>query len=360
MAISRFVPLVVVLLLTATSVEAARKPKQPKQPSAESLIDQATAAVENGTADPARDLAPLLERLRTTADESEQDDLIDAIEELGEHDGYSPAAVKAYLRDAAPPVLLAVARSTAPGMVRCDALMVLRGLNVADSVLDEAVAIANADTSADQRAIKFRGELLANWKASGGRPVVEPNPSVSPAREKAALDFLRQNRRRVSADILALAALHGEAEVVAALLDAGIDVNVNLGGGDGPLDRAAGAGCVDDEAGTDRRLATIDILLQRGADIRRKDGRGNTILMGAVYCPPPVVDKLIAAGASIDAVNMQGFSALHMAFATGNWDIAELLVERGARLSKKAIDDLFFEKPTDPDKLALVKRATKK
>ena len=357
MSTLRSAPLVIVLLLAAMSVEAAKKPKQP---SAELLIDQATAAVENGTADPARDLAPLLERLRTTTDESEQDDLIDAIEDLGQDEGYSPAAVKAYLREAAPPVLLAVARSTAPGDVRCDALMVLRDLNVADSVLDEAVAIANADTSADQKAIRFRGELLANWKESGGRPVVEPNPSISPAQEKAALDFLRQHRRRVSVDVLSGAAMDGEADVVAALLDAGIDVNVNLGGGVGLLDRAAGMDCVDEDVGTDARLATIDVLLRRGADVRRKDSRGNTILIGAVYCPPPVVDKLIAAGASIDAVNMQGFSPLHMAFTTGNWDVAELLVERGARLSQQEIDKLFFEKPTDPDKLALVKRATKK
>jgi len=354
--IHRFAPFAVMLLLAA-SVEAARKPKLP---STESLIDQAEAAVENGTADPARDLAPLLERLRTTTDATEQDDLIGAIEDLGEHDGYTPAAVKAYLRENAPPVLLAIAKSQAPGRVRADALLVLRDLNVADSVLDEAIALANADTSADQRSIKFHGELLAQWKESGTRTVVSaaPNPSISPAKERSALAFLRQNSRRVSPDILGLAALRGEADVVAALLDAGIDVDTPLHGGDRALDRAVSSGCHDDEADLADRLATVDVLLQRGADARRKDSRGNSILMGAIYCPPPVVEKLIAAGASIDAVNAQGVAPLQMAFATGNWDVAELLVERGARLSKKAIDDLFFEKPTDPERLALIRRAT--
>jgi len=354
MPISRYVP--IALLLVATSLEAARKP--PKPPSAESMIDGVRPAVLNGTVEPARDLAPLLERLRTTSDESEQDDLIDAIEEFGESDAMVPAAVKAYLREAAPPVLLAVARSKAPGSVRCDALMVLRDLNVADSVLDEAVAIANADTSADQRAIKFRGELLANWKETrGGEP---PAPALSSSgKEQAALEVLRRRRERVSPYNLGQAAQHADTELVTALLDAGLDANVNVVMGLTPLDYAVGAGCIDDQD-VDAQLATLDVLIQRGADVKRKDGNGNTILMGALDCPVPVVEKLIAAGASVDAANVQSFTALHVAFAKGRWDVADLLVTHGARLTKKEIDKLFFEKPTDPDKLALIRRATKK
>ncbi len=346
--------LFLLLLLVATSLEAAKKP--PKPPSAEALIDRVKPAVMNGTADPARDLAPLLERLRTTSDESEQDDLIDAIKEFGAHEAAIPAAVKAYLREAAPPVLLAVARSKAPGGVRCDALMVLRDLNVADSVLDEAVALANADTSADQRAIKSRGESLANWKASRLPPVY--SAPGSPAKEQAALEFLRRRRDRASSYNLGQAARHADIEMVVALLDAGIDVDARLVGDETPLEYAASWGCIDTNVVA--LLATLDLLIQRGADVKRKDGNGNTILMGALDCPVPVVEKLIAAGASIDAANVQSFTALHMAFAKGRWDIAELLVSRGARLSKKAIDALFFEKPTDSDKLALLRRATAK
>ena len=58
--------------------------------------------------------------------------------------------------------------------------------------------------------------------------------------------------------------------------------------------------------------------------------------------------------------NAQGFRPLHLAFAEGKWDVAEFLVGRGARISKEAIDKLFFEKPTDPKKLALIRRATAK
>src|SRR5215467_8523305 len=72
--------LALVLLLAAPSVEAA---KPPKPPSFESLIDHAKAAVRDGTVDPARDLAPLLERLRTSTVEMEQSFLLSAIEDLG-------------------------------------------------------------------------------------------------------------------------------------------------------------------------------------------------------------------------------------------------------------------------------------
>jgi hypothetical protein len=338
----------------------AKRQKLPKPPSTESLIDQAKAAVRDGTADPARDLRPLLERLRTSSDESDQRDVIRAIEDLGEYDGANPAAVKEYLREAAPPVLLEVARSKASGLVRTNALMVLRDLNVSDAVLDEAVALTLADTSADQKAIQFRGRLLADWKETRRGVGASPAPATntSAAREQVALNLLRRRHERVSVYTLSQAAEHADAELVTALLDAGIDVNADLLGGMRALDFATSPGCIFESASLAARLATVDLLIQRGADATRKDTGDNTILMGAVECPPPVVEKLIAAGASVTATNTQGFSALAVAFARGRWDVAATLVAHGGRLSKQAIDKLFFEQPTDPDKLALIRRAT--
>lgn len=360
MSMIRCIALVPVLgLLAAPAVEAARPPKAPPPPSTESLIHQAKVAVRDGTAEPERDLAPMLERLRTTSVESDQRDLIYAIEELGRHDSANPASVKAYLREAAPPVLLAVARSKSDGLVRCNALMLLRTLNVKPEVLDEAIALAAADTSADKQAIQFRGRLLAGWKTNQPRNDEPPVSSATgtTAKEKAALDFLRRQHENVSSDNLGQAAMNADTEVVAALLDAGMDPNATLVAGMHPLSYAVGAGCAMERANLAARLATIDVLIQHGADVTLKDNGGATILVSAVNCPLPVIEKLLAAGAKVKD-SEDRFSPLEMAFANGRWDIATLLVAKGARLSKKSIDKLFFEKPTDPDKLALIRRAT--
>jgi len=233
---------------------------------------------------------------------------------------------------------------------------------VDDTVLDEAIAIANAETGPAQHEISFRGSLLANWKESRretGASSAAPNPGA-PAKEKAALEFLRKHHEPVSADSLGEASLHAETDLVVALLDAGVDVNATVTGGLTPLLEAAGFGCAGSKGTVDARLATIDALIQHGANVRWRDSLDNTIMMQAVLCPVPVVAKLVAAGAPIDVANSQGFRPLHMAFAQGKWDVAELLVGRGARISKEAIDKLFFEKPTDPKKLALIRRATAK
>jgi hypothetical protein len=342
---------VALVVLLATSAYAARKPKLPPlQP----LLDRAKAAVLGGTVDVQRDLAPLLERLAATQDAEEQDDLLDTIEELGGYDTILPADVKKYFREAAPPVLLNVIRSAAPGSVRTDALMLLRTLNVEVPVLDEAIAIANADTSADARAIKFRGTLLEDWKSN--RPA---NETATPsANEQAALEYLRARHTRISAYSLGIAAMEADTKLVAALLDAGVPVDAEQIAGT-PLGYATGTGCVSspDAAG---RLATVELLLARGANAKWTDGNNNTLVMFALDCPAPVVAKLLDAGASLETVNAMKYNALQMAFAKGQWEVAELLVSRGARLTKKQIDELFFEKPTDPDKVALLKRATKK
>src|SRR5262245_15140780 len=114
--------------------------------SASSLVSKARAAVERGDVDPARDLAPLVAALRTSRGGS-LDTLIDGIEELGAYDGPSPASVKAYLQQEAPPALIEVARGKADWTIRGDALMALRSLNASDELLDRAAAVAAGDTT---------------------------------------------------------------------------------------------------------------------------------------------------------------------------------------------------------------------
>lgn len=327
--------------------------------SASSLVQKAKAAVERGDVDPARDLAPLVAALRT-ARGGGLDTLIDGIEELGAYDGPSPASVKAYLQQEAPPALIEVARGKADWTIRGDALMALRSLNASDELLDRAAAVAAADTTKEARYIQSRGELLLDWKRSRPQPAAGTTQPVDPVRERKALAFLRSRGLRVSLDQLQTSAREGRADEVEALLDAGLSPN-QRGLVGSALDSAAGMGCALSEGGVDGRVATLRVLIARGADVKAKDTLGNHVLLtSALHCPLPVVRVLVEAGAPVNDVNQQGTGPLSTAFLGDRWDVVEYLIERGARLRKADVDAVFFEMPTDPKKVALIRRATGK
>ncbi|HET7746440.1 MAG TPA: ankyrin repeat domain-containing protein [Vicinamibacteria bacterium] len=342
---------IAVALVLAAPMDAAAA-------SAGSLIKRARAAIESGDVDPARDLGPLLAELPRSGGDARKD-LISAIEDMGRYDGPSPASVKAYLQQEAPPVLLAVVRGKGDWVVRSDALMVLRSLNASDAFLDEAIALANADTSREAGFFKSRAELLADWKRH--RPQPPSTGTVAPAdreREKKAIAHLRQRGLGVSQSQLDIAAREGDADTVEALLDAGL-LPDQRGLTGSALVSAAGLGCVTDPANAEGRIRTIRLLVGRGADVKAKDEVGNTVLLlASQHCPPTVVRELLDAGAPIDAANQQGMRPLSMAFIGNNWKVAELLVERGARLKKAEVDMVFFELPADSEKLAIIRRAT--
>lgn len=99
-----------------------------------------------------------------------------------------------------------------------------------------------------------------------------------------------------------------------------------------------------------------------GSDLRHVDEHGNTVLMRAVQvCPLPEIEKLVEAGAEASPrPNAQDFTPLGLALVSGKWDVAEYLVERGARLTTAQIDSIFFERPTDPGQVAILARAEQK
>src|SRR6185369_5687027 len=130
--------------------------------------------------------------------------------------------VKTWLRENAPRALLAVAKSNTDKSVREDALMVLRDLNVSDAEFDEAIAIADANPGEAAHSIRFRGELLKNWKESRGITELPVVATAITDKELAALALLKRSRMRPIPSSLGEAAEHGDAAVVEALLDTGI------------------------------------------------------------------------------------------------------------------------------------------
>lgn len=347
--------IVAAVLMACVSASAAAK----RAPSASDVVAQVQAQVEQGNIDPARDLAPLIDGLRAAKDERAQATYIDAIETLGDFRGSSPAAVKGWLVQNAPPVLLEIARSKAGWSVRGDALMALRSLDVPDAVLDEAIAIARAASGDGDGFIHSRGSLLQDWKEnrerSGGRPAAaQPR---DPQKEQSALQFLRTRGYGVSADDLGRALGSADVDVVRALIDAGIDVSAPGTAALTPLGMATMLACAR-QVPVERQLAVLDLLIASGADVKHRDAQGNTLLIAAVQsCPLAVFEKLVAAGAEANAANAQQFTPLKMAMVAGRWDIAEFLVGKGARMSAKEADQLFMEKPQDPAQAAILKRA---
>jgi hypothetical protein len=327
------------------------------------VVARAEASVKAGSPATQADLARLIDALHASRNAADQSKLIDAIASLGDAGGASPAAVKTYLRTTAPGALLEIARGPADWTVRGEAFTCLRTLDASDAVLDQAIAIALADSSAQQGFIRSRGEILRVWRQSrtGGvsdAGIVKPTDASA---EQRALELLRRRRMGVSYDALQQAIAEGDAGIVDALMDAGLSV----GGADAAranqiVINGLASACAEKLFAGDRLLQALDVLVRRGFGLRYADANGNTILMSAAQsCPAAVAARLIALGAEVDPVNRQNFTPLQMALAGGRWDTAEVLVDHGARLSKQQSEQLFFELPQDPAQRALVARATR-
>lgn len=333
---------------------------QARQRSVDGLIDHAKQSVQDGSVIPEQDLQPLLDALRTSHDDNEQTHLIDAIQKLGAADADSPAAVKTWMLVNAPAVLLDVAASEAFWTVRGNALMALRTLDASDADFERAIAIANTDTSEQKGFIRSRGELLRSWQhgrgsRSGTHAAVHPTDAT---KESQALAFLRAHRVKVSIGAMGTAASHGQAQVVQALIDAGVDVNASGVAGLSMIAYATQFACLEQDMDPMRQVEVIEVLVKHGLDLNAADRLGNTALISAVQsCPLPIIKKMLDAGAKPDPRNAQHFTPLKMALVSDHWDVATLLIDHGARITHEEADQLFFEPPQEPEKRAILARA---
>ena len=320
------------------------------------LFDQAKRAIASGKVDPARDLAPLVGVLRS-ASADDVSTAIDRIESLGAADGSSPAAVKHSLLEQSTPLLLKIGTTGNTPMLRGDALMALRNMGASRAVLDQAATIAEKDKDAF---VKSRGEILRNFMKSMPAEGAAAEVKSGGAGEAAAIAALKKKGLGVSADQLRRSSLEGNAADVQALLDAGVSANTGATLGETPLYYAVFSGCGARQGENDGLVSTVGILLKGGADVKRKDDNGNTILMSAAQmCGGKIVSALLAAGADKSVTNGSGITPLGMSFMMHKADAAEALVNAGARLTP-AQAQMVTAMVTDPKEKALLSRATGK
>jgi hypothetical protein len=322
------------------------------------MYDRAKRAIAAGNMVPERDLAPLIGVLRAPASTDDLRYAIEKIAMLGAAGGASPAAVKQYLLAQATPLLLKVCAEGPTAFARGDALIALRDMGASRAVLEQAATIAERDR---EDFVRSRGEILRNFMKSmpAGGAVVEVKSSGG-VREKTAIAALKKRGLGVSADQLRRSSLEGNATDVQALLDAGVNVNSGVGLSDSPLYFAVFSGCGAKKGETDGLVNTVTILVTAGADLKRNDDNGNTILTSAAQmCGPKIIGKLIAAGAEVNAASRSGITPLSMALLMHRPEAAEVLVASGARLNASQVE-MLSAAVSDPREQAILQRAAGK
>jgi len=330
--------------------------------SPKALVESAKFQIASGD-DAHYALDSLLASLAAANDEDVIHKLLSGVEELGDADGSSPQSVKQYLRAKAPPVLRQVFAKPIPWNRRSEALMLHRTLEASDDDLRQAIALALADDSPQKEFMKSRGELLQRWldqRTPERRAELSATP-VENAESRDARTAAGAQGIGVNVDALMNAARRGSVEKVRTLLDAGLDVNTKSSAWTSPLAAAATGNCIQPGADLAGNLAVMDLLLERGANPDAFDDRNNSILMSASQqCPAPIIRRLLDGGAQVNPINMQDFTPLEMALVLGKIDVAELLVERGARRDHKHLNRVFAESPSDPRIRAVLDKAAKK
>lgn len=348
----RIVVMILALLGLAVAAELGAQGSNPTE-----LYSRAQRAIAAGNVVPERDLAPLVNVLRGPTSAEDLSTAIDKIETLGDAHGSSPAAVRHYLLDQATPLLLKIAAEGPTNFVRGDAVTALREMGASRAVLEQAATIAEHDRDSY---VRSRGEILRNFIKSMPAEGAAAEVKSGGPREQQAVAALKARKLGVSADQLRRSALEGNAADVQSLLDAGVNVNSGSGLSDSALYFAVFSGCGAKQGETEGLVNTVNVLLAAGADVKRKDDNGNTILMSAAQmCGPRIVAALIAAGADTKVSNGSGMTPLAMALLMRHFDSAEILVSKGARLSASQVQ-MLNASVTDPRGKAIIQRAAAK
>jgi ankyrin repeat protein len=188
--------------------------------------------------------------------------------------------------------------------------------------------------SSDADAAEPDGTTALHWAAQRGD--VEIAEMLLGANARATV----QSRYGVTP--LALACLNGHTGMVKVLLTAGADANSTLPGGETALMTSARSGAV----------GVIELLIARGANVNaREETTGQTALMwAAAEGHDRVLSMLVAKGATVDARSTGGWTALLFAVREGQKASVEALLDAGADVN----DTLVVTRSTGRGASALV------
>ncbi len=133
-------------------------------------------------------------------------------------------------------------------------------------------------------------------------------------------------RNRYGSAPITLAAINGSAPMLELLINAGADPNTVVGEGETTLMTAARTG----------RREAVEVLLLHGAEVNAKEGwHGQTALMwAAAEGHNGAVEALIAAGAELGARSDGGFTAYLFAVRQGQPEVVRTLLDAGVDVNE--------------------------
>ena len=214
-----------------------------------------------------------------------------------------------------PLAVLALLAGVAGGVqVAVAAEAVDAGLIGAIRAADEAGVRAALARGADVTATEADGTTPLHWAVHANEPAIVELLLEAGADARAA--------NRYGVRPLSLACTNGNAAIVERLLDAGADADTTLAEGETPLMTAARSGAHD----------VVELLLDRGADVNAAETwRGQTALMwAAAEGHARLIPTMLSYGADVTARSTKGWTPLLFAVREGEIGVVQTLLEAGA------------------------------
>lgn len=210
----------------------------------------------------------------------------------------------------------ALARAARAGHQGTVALLIAKGSDLEQRNLQGGTPLFVAAQSNRLKIVQQLAEAGANIESPGRSGVTPLSAAAFNGNERLAEWFLARGADAKQGDSVGkapiiYAAARGFHGIVRRLLDAGVDVNMVYGNDLTVLVWAAGhANDVPESDG----VKTVQLLLEKGAQLGARDNRGRTALMTAAELGHgAIVKALLAAGADKDAKDKEGKTALDLA-----------------------------------------------